>query len=127
MSIQRWIDEVYQNAIDHGFYTDWTNISKCVRDNEDQESIKDIGAVVDMFVAQKISLIHSELSEALEAWRKRKKSDFVNGRDSFELEIADTIIRIFDLCGFLEIDIEKRMIWKHNYNKKREYKHGKAF
>jgi NTP pyrophosphatase (non-canonical NTP hydrolase) len=48
-------------------------------------------------------------------------------KDTFEDEIADTIIRLFDLCGWLGIDIHKHIMLKLNYNSTRPYKHGKAF
>jgi NTP pyrophosphatase (non-canonical NTP hydrolase) len=48
-------------------------------------------------------------------------------KDTFEDEIADTIIRLFDLCGWMNIDIHKHIILKLKYNSTRPYKHGKAF
>ena len=42
-------------------------------------------------------------------------------------EIADVIIRLCDLCGELNIDIEQQIAWKFNHNKQRENKHGKSF
>jgi len=48
-------------------------------------------------------------------------------KDTFEDEIADTIIRILDLCGYLNIDIEKHIELKMKYNETRERKHGKKY
>jgi NTP pyrophosphatase (non-canonical NTP hydrolase) len=48
-------------------------------------------------------------------------------KDTFEDEIADTIIRLFDLCGWMNIDIHKHIMLKLKYNDTRPYKHGKAF
>ena len=89
-----------------------------------------VKATKDAFIAQKIGLIMSECGEALEAMRKPNYE--VNGygigiKDSFADEIADTIIRLLDLCGELGIDIDAQMEWKMNYNKSREAKHGKEF
>lgn len=42
----------------------------------------------------------------------------------FPIEIADAVIRIFDLCGGLHIDLSAALIAKMNYNKTRSYKHG---
>ena len=72
----------------------------------------------------------SECGEALEAMRKPNYE--ANGygigvKDSFADEIADVIIRLLDLCGELEINIDAQMEWKMNYNKSREAKHGKEF
>lgn len=48
-------------------------------------------------------------------------------KDSFEDEIADAIIRLFDLCGGLGIDIESHIKYKLEYNSKRQFKHGKSY
>ena len=95
-----------------------------------------------------LMLIVSELSEALEADRKTKHAnlsafeyreedrklpeDFICDfqeliKDTFEDEIADTFIRLFDLVGHLGIDIEKHIELKMKYNQSREYKHGKKY
>lgn len=48
-------------------------------------------------------------------------------KDTFEDEIADTFIRLFDLVGATNIDIDKHIEWKVQYNKLREYKNGKKY
>ena len=93
-----------------------------------------------------LMLIVSELSEALEADRKNRHADFelfiderllsgmtfadsfkLHIKDTFEDEIADTFIRLFDLCGALGIDIDRHIQLKMEYNSTREYKHGKKY
>ncbi|MEH7503266.1 MazG nucleotide pyrophosphohydrolase domain-containing protein [Neobacillus drentensis] len=64
-----------------------------------------------------LALIHSEVSEALEADRKGNKENFAE-------ELADVCIRVFDLCGSRGIDLEKAISEKMEYNKSRTYKHG---
>ncbi len=64
-----------------------------------------------------LALIHSEVSEALEADRKGDKENFVE-------ELADVCIRVFDLCGAHGIDLESAIIHKMAYNRTRSYKHG---
>jgi NTP pyrophosphatase (non-canonical NTP hydrolase) len=64
-----------------------------------------------------LALIHSEVSEALEADRKGDAENFVE-------ELADVCIRIFDLCGAKEIDLEAAILKKMERNKGRSYKHG---
>lgn len=64
-----------------------------------------------------LALIHSEVSEALEADRKGDQENFAE-------ELADVCIRIFDLCGSREIDLEKAIVEKMEKNKGRSYKHG---
>ena len=68
-----------------------------------------------------IALMHSELSEALEAMRNEL------GREAIAEELADCCIRIFDYCGAHDIDLEKALIKKISYNKTRPYRHGKKF
>jgi NTP pyrophosphatase (non-canonical NTP hydrolase) len=48
-------------------------------------------------------------------------------KSSFEDEIADVAIRLFDLCGGLGIDLQKHIELKMMYNSMRGYKHGKKF
>ncbi|OGX08256.1 MAG: hypothetical protein A2Z88_07850 [Omnitrophica WOR_2 bacterium GWA2_47_8] len=69
-------------------------------------------------IGEALMLIVTELSEAMEAHR-------VQDHENFKEELADTFIRLFDLCGGLKIDIEEEIEKKANKNKARPYKHGK--
>lgn len=68
-----------------------------------------------------IALMHSELSEALEAMRSH------GSRENIAEELADCCIRIFDYCGARNIDLEKMLRKKIEYNKTRPHRHGKKF
>ncbi|MFA4888127.1 MAG: hypothetical protein WC628_00940 [Candidatus Omnitrophota bacterium] len=68
-----------------------------------------------------IALMHSELSEALEAMRNHGAKEHVAE------ELADCCIRIFDYCGARDIDLEDALLKKIAYNKTRPYRHGKKF
>ncbi len=50
-----------------------------------------------------------------------------NIKSTFQDEIADVAIRLFDLCGGMGIDLQKHIELKMKYNSMRGYKHGKAF
>lgn len=109
--------EIHKGNVDRGFY----------------DEPKQIGT--------QLMLVVSELAEALEADRKGQhanleeyyKKPFSPERfkefmkDSFEDEIADTFIRLFDLVGWLDIDIESHIYSKLKYNASRPYKHGKKY
>lgn len=69
--------------------------------------------------ATKLCLIHSEVSEAMEALRKDKMDDKLPHRHGVEVELADAIIRIADLAGQLNLDVEGAIEEKMKYNSTR--------
>ena len=122
-------DEIHENAKNKGFW----------------DSPRETGTLLMLCV--------SELSEAMEADRRGKYADIAaynecenaddifEGdkqmylvssfqcliKDTFEDELADTIMRILDLCGAHGIDIEKHIELKMKYNETRERLHGKKY
>ena len=123
MTITELVERSHANAVDKGFYGD------------DGKQERNVGEL--------LMLIVSELGEALEAHRKDKFSDLLalqscgfNNKsiaferfvkDGFEDEIADTFIRLADMCGYLNIDIEAYIKAKMAYNATREKLHGKRY
>ena len=71
----------------------------------------------DINVAEKIALIHSEVSEAYEAYRH---NDF-EGDDGFNIELGDVVSRVLHLAGIMNIDIEKQILKKLGNNKDRKW------
>jgi len=69
-------------------------------------------------VGEALMLVVTELAEAMEGYRHQD-------HDNFREELADTYIRLFDLCGGLGIDIESEIAKKVEKNKGRPYMHGK--
>lgn len=75
-----------------------------------------------------IALIHSELSEALEACRKEYPSDkHLPHRGNLEVELADAVIRIMDWAGEMGLDLCGSLLDKVEFNRSRPHKHGKIF
>ena len=66
-----------------------------------------------------IALMHSELSEALEGLRKDLMDDHLPHRKQVEMELADTLIRIFDYAGARGLDLGGAVIEKLAYNQSR--------
>lgn len=102
MGINEIAKDIHQNAVEHGWW-----------DNE-----RPFGEV--------IALCHSELSEALEAYRNSEPFVWLNGEkpDGIAVEMIDCIIRILDYLAHEEIDVEYILTAKHEYNQTRPYKHG---
>lgn len=107
------IEKIHKNAVNKGFWEGENN------------------------VGEKLMLIVSELGEALEAHRMEKYCEIdevtsneqfvLSVKDTFEDELADAVIRILDLCGGLDIDLEWHVQEKMKYNESRERLHGKKY
>lgn len=77
---------------------------------------------------EKIALMHSELSGALNALRHGDFEDETcPGFEFSHTKLALVVIRIFDFCGHHDIDLAGAVRAKMTYNTERPYKHGKEF
>lgn len=98
-AINELSDEIHQVCVDAGWWTDL-----------------ETGKKKDRNVGELLCLIHSEISEAMEGYRKNLKDDKLPHRSMFEVELADVLIRIFDLAGAHGLDLGGAMAEKRAFN-----------
>lgn len=72
-----------------------------------------------MCFSQKLMLTVSELSEAMEGDRKNLMDDKLPHRPMREVELADALIRIFDLAGAYDMDLAGALVEKMAFNAQR--------
>lgn len=103
--IQDWIDQQKANFKinkDHGFEED-----------------------ADFNFGEKLALIHAELSEALEYYRKGNgPSDHIPEFLGVEEEFADAVIRLMNIAERMKLRVPEAIIAKQKFNAARPYKHG---
>jgi len=81
MTIKDYIEVAHQNAVDKGFW----------------DKPRNDGEI--------IALLHSELSECLEAMRSKEP----DAKERIAEELADFCIRLFDYCGGRDIDLDSEL------------------
>lgn len=72
------------------------------------------GAAIDRNIGELLMLTVSELAEAMEGHRKSLNDDKLPQRKMFEVELADAVIRIFDIMGGLHLEIRDRRNFHFN-------------
>lgn len=97
-TLLEWQKELHRVAVNHGWW-------------EGERPVPEL-----------LCLIHSEVSEALEEYRKRRSVTA-----AFAEELADIFIRLADMCEGLEVDLDYVVEMKNEINVNRPYKHGKQF
>jgi NTP pyrophosphatase (non-canonical NTP hydrolase) len=104
VDINDMCDRAFKNSSNHGFWS--YDISL-----QDKESVR-------LILLTKMALVTSEVGEAVEALREE---DYGNIKE----EIADICIRLFDICGFMNINLQQAILTKMGKNESRPMMHGK--
>lgn len=136
-------NEVHNTAVTKGFWeTEHKLLNHPDLDDEDKKNIKLA------FQSQRLMLVVSELAEGMEVLRKKDyepTSDEIKKlldeatdeefpelfvkyvKDQYSDELSDASIRIMDISGGDDVDLEWHIKAKMRYNATRPYKHGKNF
>jgi NTP pyrophosphatase (non-canonical NTP hydrolase) len=93
---------IYERNVDMGWYSD-PKTGKRIKRN----------------TGEILMLIVSEIAEAMEGHRRGLKDDKLPHRDMIEVELADAVIRIFDLAGSMNMDLGGAIVEKRAYNETR--------
>lgn len=104
--------EIHQNAVDKGWWDDETPFDS---------------------VPEKLLMIVSEVIEATDEYRdptigpaelRVVRYNSQGKPEGLATELADIVIRVFDLAGGCGIELWKVILEKHLYNKTRPHRHG---
>lgn len=142
-------EQIHQNMVNNGFYAMSTSVLEKVSKILTEDELLFVKKAIQ---DQRLLLIVSELTEALEAGRKNRYCQLNNDellgllnepdapvfkttfeqkvKDTFENELADARIRLADYSGYINqntgISIPLLVELTTRYNKMREYLHGKT-
>lgn len=103
MNINEMVEQAHATAVDKGWWGEPRNLPT------------------------QIALMHSELSEALEAYRDGEPDYHWSADEKPEgivAELADVLIRVADTCGRYGWDLERAVVEKMRYNESRPHRHG---
>ena len=120
VNLDNLAEYIHMQNVSKGFWKDENEVLTAM-------SAEDAPKVAKAFKLQRVALVHSELSESVEALRKDAVDDHLPQYPGFAVELVDSLIRIFDMCGAYNIPVSKIMEDKLAYNSNRPYKHGKEF
>lgn len=107
--------EAHDIAVEHGFYEEQVDLEEYLasKDEPDKHAL----ATTNFTLAQ-LAKIASEVGEAVGAIQH---GEYLQLHE----ELADVVIRVMDLAGYLEFRLGDCVMLKMEKNRKRPWKHGK--
>lgn len=148
LSINQLIEDSYNNSYDHGFWngpeqdniptkiallhSEASEALESFRDPDSDKMVKVPESVVAALLEPNFYADRSEGSIAVETKRAEAMAEigilyekWKAKPKGFDIELADALIRIFDLAGRKDIDLNAALARKMEYNKGREHMHGR--
>jgi len=113
MHLSEIIKQAYTTALEKGFW----DVPYVGIESDDNP----------LAVTTKLMLINSELVEAMNIDRAHDLANEPMAKLDFGEELADAVIRLADLAGYLSIDLDSLVQTKMEINAKRPRKHGKRY
>jgi hypothetical protein len=103
--LNQMVEDIHQRNVRAGWWND-------LHTGESLKETRNVGEL--------LMLIVSEVAEGMEGHRKGLKDDKLPHRDMLEVELADAVIRIFDLAGAKGYDLGGAIREKLAFNAQRE-------
>jgi NTP pyrophosphatase (non-canonical NTP hydrolase) len=130
LTIRDWVDRCHGLAREKGWYDRGPEFHALTADQLLAKVMLDVTEL-----AEAVELVRMPDFNPRDVWADANgvKTDLLTAKEmsgklqkpeGFGTELADAVIRIFDLCGALGIDLEARIAEKHDYNATREVRHG---
>jgi NTP pyrophosphatase (non-canonical NTP hydrolase) len=111
VAINELVTDIHKGNVDAGWWTDLTTGETLLGKDQYGRDRRNVGEL--------LCLVHSEVSEAMEGYRKGLMDDKLPHRSMLEVELADTIIRICDIAGAHGLDLGGAIVEKREFNASR--------
>lgn len=144
MTIKDWIDVCHGLAREKGWWTPYLARENAIRELSADQVLSKLMLVVTELAeaAEEVRLPNHDprlvyfesnggpaegvlgTKVPYERWQAARGSEAMPKPEGFGVEVADAVIRIFDLCGAMGVDLEAAVKLKHEYNARRSQRHG---